>query len=89
MRELLCKRSEIASTKAPIEFAENPRLPETATTTSGAESQSGSNMELGGRILNVVGENANEDEQRGVGVEKMGQDLEECNLEFLIIEKQI
>ena len=88
MRELLDKsRSEKVSTKAPIEFAENPQLPET-TTKSGAESQSGLNMELG---LNTVGENANEDGRRGVGVqvEKMGQDLEECNHEFLIIEKQI
>ena len=90
MRELLGKnksRSETESTKAPIEFAENPQLP---GTTSGAGTQLGSNMEtsLGERILNVVGENVNEDGERGVGVEKIGQDLEECNLEFPIISRQ-
>ena len=88
MRELLDNsRSEKVSTnKAPIEFAKNPQLPETATT-SGAESQSGSIMEL---WLIVVGENVNEDGRRGarVRVEKIGQDLEECNPEFLIIERQ-
>jgi hypothetical protein len=75
---------------AVIEFAENPQLPGTATT-SEAETPSGSNMELtslGGRILNVVGENVKEDGQQRVGDEKMGQDLEEHNLEFLIIERQ-
>jgi hypothetical protein len=96
VREMLGKNKSRSgvSTKAPIEFAENPQLvPETATTTIGAESQSGSNMDLGERILqNVVGENVNEDGQRGVvGVEKTRQDLEdlECNLEFLLIERQI
>lgn len=86
MRELLDKsRSEKVSTKAPIEFAENP---ETATTSGAqAERQSGSNMVLG---LSMVGENVNENGRREVGVEveKLGQDLEEHNLEFLIIEKQ-
>lgn len=82
-------RSEVSTTKAPIEFAKNPQLPETATITTGAESQSGSNMDLGERILNVVGENVNDSEDRQrVGVEKTGQDLEDCNLEFLIIERQ-
>lgn len=81
-------RSEVSeSTKAPIEFAENPQLPETATT-SGAESQSGSNMDSGEGMLNVVGENVNEDAQREVGAKKTGQDLDDCNLEFLIIERQ-
>lgn len=87
VRELLDKsRSEKASNKGPIEFAENPQLP---AEIAGAESQSSSNMESG---LNVVGENVNEDERHGVGVraEKTvtGQDLEECNHEFLIIERQ-
>ena len=90
VRELLDKsRSEKVSTKAPIEFAENPQLPETATTSGAAsESQSCSKMEFGS---NMVGENVNdsEDVRQGVRVEKMGQDLEDCNLEFLIIEKQI
>lgn len=84
MRELLGKnksRLERVSTKAPIEFAENPQQPGSATTSqAGAETPLGSNME-------EVGENVNEDGQR-LGVEKMGQDLEECNPEFLIIERQ-
>jgi hypothetical protein len=94
VRELLGKnksRSEKVSTKVPIQFAENPQQAQLPGTTSGAETQSGSNMELnslGERILNVVGENVNEDGERGVGVEKMGQDLEECNLEFPMIERQ-
>ena len=90
VRELINKsRSEKVSTKAQIEFAENPEI--LAATTSGAERQSGSNMELG---LNIVGENVNENGQRGVeGVEVekvgvIGQDLEEHNPEFLKIEKQ-
>ena len=93
MRELQGKNKSKVSTKAPIEFAENPQLP--PGTTSGAETQPGLNMELtslGERILNVVGENVNEDGERGVGVEKMmpvGQDLEECNLEFPMIERQL
>lgn len=72
-----------------MEFAENPQLPGTA---SGAETQSRSNVELtsiGGRILNMATENVNEDGEQGVGVEKMGQDLEECNPEFPIIERQL
>ena len=99
MRELLGKnksRSEKVSTNAPIEFAENPQLvlPGTASTTSRAETQSRSNMELtslGERILIVVGENVNEDGEQGlgVGVEKMGQDLEESNVEFPMIERQL
>ena len=99
VRELLGKnksRSEKVSTNAPIEFAENPQLvlPETASTTSRAETQSRSNMELtslGERILIVVGENVNEDGEQGlgVGVEKMGQDLEESNVEFPMIERQL
>ena len=85
MREYLDSRSENLSTKAPIEFAENPKRPETATTTSGAGSGA---VELGSK---KVGENVNEDERRGVGAgtENMGQDVEESNLEFLIIERQI
>lgn len=96
MRELLGKnisRPEKVSIKAAIKFAENPRLP---GTTSGAEAQSGSSMEstsLGERILNVVGENVNEDasREREVGVEMMGQDLdlEEYNPEFPTIERQL
>jgi hypothetical protein len=97
VRELLGKnnsRSEKVSTKAAIKFAENPQL--VPGTTSGAEAQSGSNMastSLGVRVLNVVGENVNEDAsgEREVGVEKMGQDLdlEEYNLEFPTIERQL
>lgn len=92
MRELLGKnksttRSENVSIKA---VAGNVQL--VPGTTSGTETQSGSNMEstsLGERILSVVGENANQDgEQEVVGVEKTGQDLEECNLEFPMIERQ-
>ena len=87
MRELLGKnnfRSQKASTGVPIDFAENPQLPGT----SGAATQSGSNIELtssGERALNMVGENVNG--ERGVGVEKMGQhsDLED---EFPMIERQ-
>ena len=96
MRELLGKnnsRSEKVSTKAAIQFAENPQLP---GTTSGAEAQSGSNMEstsLGERVLNVVGENVNEDDsgEREVGVGNMGQNLdsEDYNLEFPIIKRQL
>lgn len=71
-------------TKAPVELAENPQLPGTAST-SGAETQSHSDMELtslGERmVLNVIREN--EDEEQGVG------GLEECNLEFPIIERQL
>ena len=86
MRELLGKNksgSEKVSTKEPIEFAENPQL---QGTTSGAETQSGANMELaslGERILNVNGN------EHGERVKKMGQDLEECNLEFPMIERQL
>ena len=87
MRELLGKsKSEKVLTNAPIEFAENPQLPGTVSTTSRAEAQSLSNMELtslGERILIVVRENVNE------GVEKMGQDLEACNVEFPTIERQL
>lgn len=83
MRELLGNsRSEKASsTKVP----ENPQPQGTAS--SGAESQSGSNdMELtpsGERIPNAVGEtrNVNGDRERGVGAEKMGQDLEDAMIE--------
>jgi hypothetical protein len=83
------------STEVPIDFAKNSQLeqPGTSRTTSksGAETQSGSNVELdssGKKISNVVGEN--KDREQGVGVEKMGQDLEECNLrvEFPMIERQ-
>ena len=102
MRELLGKnksRSEKVlslSTKAPVEFAENPQLPGTK---SGAETQSSSNMELTSLgepeiILNVpvVGETVSEDGEQGAGVENMGvlgQDLEECNLEFQMTERQL
>ena len=94
MRELLDKnksRLEKVSTKAPIEFAENPQLPGTVSTASGAETQSPNKefTSLEERILNVVRVNVNEDGEQGVGVEKMGQDLEECNLEFPIIERQL
>jgi hypothetical protein len=45
------------------------------------------------RVLNVVGENVNEVGERGAGVEMMEQDsslpVEECNLEFQIIERQL
>ena len=95
MRELLGKNksrsdSEKVSVKAIIESSENARLPRT-TATCGAESQLGSILEPGERILNVVGENVNEVGERGAGVETMGQDssLEECNLEFQIIERQL
>ena len=75
------------STKA---VAGNPQRAQLVPgTTSGTETQSGSHtMEStslgppGERILNVVRE-------QEVGVEKMGQDLEEeCNLEFPMIERQ-
>ena len=99
MRELLGKndsRSEQVLTKAAIEFAGNPQRPQLPGTTSGAEAQSGSNMEstsVGERILNMVGENMNEDSsgEREVGVEIMGQNLdsEEFNLEFPIIKRQL
>jgi hypothetical protein len=96
VRELLGKnktRSEKVSTNAPIEFAENPQLvPGTASTASRAETQSRSNMELtslGERILISVKENVNEEGEQGVGVEKMGQDLEECNVKFPMIERQL
>ena len=89
VRELLGKNKSRSSTKAPIEFAENPQLPGTASTTSGAEAQSRPNMESTSIGEIVVRENVNEDGERGVGVEKMGQDLEECNLEFPIIERQL
>lgn len=68
-----------------MEFAENPQLPGTASTTSRAEAQSRSDMELtslGERIL-IVRENVED----GEGVEKMGQDLE--NVEFPMIERQL
>lgn len=87
MRELLGKNKSV-STNAPMEFAENPQLPGTAST-SRAEAQSRSNMEstsLGERILIVVRGNVNED---GEGVEKVEQDLEECNVEFPMIERQL
>ena len=81
------------STEVPIDFAKNSQQPGTSRTTSksgpGAETQSGSNVDLdssGKKISNVVGEN--EDREQGVGIEKMGQDLEECNLEFPMIERQ-
>lgn len=81
VREML-SRSEKMLTNVPIEFAANPKLPETATTTSGAGLNT---IELGS---NVVQENVNENERRGVG-DRARQDLEECsNLEFLIIERQ-
>jgi hypothetical protein len=83
VRELLGFGSE---NEVLIEFAENPKAPKTATsTTSGADSNA---MGLGS---NVDRENVNEDERRGVGVqaEKMGQDVEDCNLEFSIIERQL
>jgi hypothetical protein len=93
VRELLGKnqsRSERVSTKAAIEFAENPQLPRTTPSSSGAETQLvGSNMELtslGARLSNGVGENVNGEGERGPGV---GQDLEEWNLEFPIIERQL
>ena len=40
---------------------------------------------LGERILNVVGENVNENGQRGVGVKKDGTRFGGMQLEFLII----
>ena len=81
VREML-SRSEKMLNNVPIEFAANPKLPETATTTSGAGLNT---IELGS---NVVQENVNENERRGVG-DRARQDLEECsNLEFLIIERQ-
>jgi hypothetical protein len=96
VRELLGKnksRLERALTNAPIEFAENIQLPlGIASTTSRAETQSHSNTELtslGERILIVTRENVNEDGEQGPGVEKMGQDLEEDNVEFQIIERQL
>jgi hypothetical protein len=97
VRELLGKSTseKVSTTRAPIEFAENPQLPETATTPGTAESQSGPNLELtslGERTLNVVGEGGNVDEERGVvEVEKAGQNLEDCNLdsEFPIFERQL
>jgi hypothetical protein len=85
VRELLGFGSE---NEVPIEFAENPKVPKTATsTTSGADSNA-MDFKLGS---NVDRENVNEDERRGVGVqaEKMGQDVEDCNLEFSIIERQL
>jgi hypothetical protein len=50
----------------------------------------GSNMELAlERKMDEVGENVNEDGQRPrAGRVLLGQDLEECNPEFLIIERQ-
>ena len=83
-------RSEKVSTiKVPVEIPQQVQLP---GSTSGVETQSGSNMEstsLGERILDVVGESVNQDGGQGVGVEKMGQDLEEINPEFPIIERQL
>lgn len=91
VRELLGKnksRSErVSINNVPIEFADNPQLVlGTASTTSRAETQSHSNMEL-----TSLGENVNEDEEQGlgVGVEKMGRNLEECNVEFPMIERQL
>ena len=96
MRELLGKnksRSEKVSTvKVPIESAETPQQVQLPGTTSGIETQSDSNMELtslGERILDVVGESVNQDGGQGVEVEEIGQDLEEINPEFPIIERQL
>ena len=44
-RASIARSEKVSTNEAPIEFAKNPQLPETATT-SGAESQSGSIMEL-------------------------------------------
>ena len=91
VRELLGKnesRSEKEPTKVPVEI---PQLL-AAGTTSGVETQLGSNMELtllGDRVLNLDTENANQDRERGVEVvevERMGQ---ECNPEFPIIERHL
>ena len=93
MRELLGKNElrsepEKASTEAPIEFAENPHLPETSSTTSRAETQSRSTS-IGGILIVVTGrEHVNENGEQG-RVEKMGQNLEEYNVEFPMIERQL